>query len=83
MRKSIGYAQARNLMRQLDWKLAVNTGAGNPYMMLYHPKRSTRYTVRWDGGEKLLKECRLIEGAGSDSQKVYCYDWDGSNEKNI
>ena len=37
---AIGYVRARNLMRQLDWKMRVTIMVGSVTKIeLYHPKR--------------------------------------------
>lgn len=76
----IGYQKARNLMRQLDWKmLATVHGDSIDQIVLYHPKRETKYKVRIDSGVKLWNECREIKMLDHCTQ-LLCYDWDGSNE---
>ena len=54
----IGYEKARNLMRQLDWKMQVSTlGDSVEKIVLLHPAQDYEYTVRLDSGRKLLREC--------------------------
>lgn len=54
----IGYEKARNLMRQLDWKMRVCTmGDGVKKIELFHPEQKQEYTVRIESGRKLLREC--------------------------
>lgn len=51
---AIGYGRARNLMRQLDWKMRATVMMGSVNKIeLYHPKRPATYTVRLDSGRKL------------------------------
>lgn len=83
MDKVIGYQKARALMKELDWKLVCCVGVGKPFMYVYHPNQNHQYTVRWDSGEKLLKECRVCSSNQSRHRKVYCYDWEYSNDENI
>lgn len=55
---AIGYEKARNLMRQLDWKMQVSTlGDSVEKIVLFHPAQDYEYTVRLDSGRKLLREC--------------------------
>lgn len=83
----IGYQKARNLMRQLDWKMLATVHKEIGYVsveqvILYHPKQETRYKVRIDSGVKLWWECREIKMLDNCTQ-LLCYDWDGSNESLI
>lgn len=55
---AIGYEKARNLMRQLNWKMQVSTlGDSVEKIVLFHPAQDYEYTVRLDSGRKLLREC--------------------------
>lgn len=79
---AIGYEKARNLMRQLDWKMRVTMDGENLQRVeLYHPKRPTVYPVRKDSYKKLYPELRIIGRAKEDDRTaILCYDHDGSNE---
>lgn len=78
-RVAIGYGRARNLMRQLDWKMKVVTGEDNVERCeVYHPLRPNRYKVRADSAAKLLRECRVVKRDGNTA--ILCYNSDGSNE---
>ena len=80
---AIGYERARNLMRQLDWKMRATTNEqGVKSMELYHPLRPNKYKVRSDSGAKLLRECRVVKRIDSKTA-ILCYDSDGSNEAMI
>ncbi len=51
----IGYEKARNLMRQLDWKMRVTSRIVDydiqvESIELYHPLRESTYRVRKDSG---------------------------------
>ena len=62
---AIGYEKARNLMRQLDWKMRVTTICNSVEgIVLFHPRQEKEYTVRMDSGRKLMRECAL-------SQRLY------------
>ena len=54
----IGYDMARNLMRQLNWRMrvAINDNAIEE-MTLYHPEQDHEFTLRMDSGKRLLSEC--------------------------
>lgn len=83
--ETIGYTKARNLMRQLDWKMLVgmdHDGGGAVSFALYHPKQPHQYKIRKDCGKKLYAECRVI-GSKDYNTAILCYDWDGSDESNI
>lgn len=55
---AIGYGRARNLMRQLNWKMQVTTSEnGIEKIVLFHPMQDHEYTVRLDSGRKLMREC--------------------------
>lgn len=55
---AIGYEKARNLMRQLDWKMRVTTICNSvERIVLFHPRQEKEYTVRMDSGRKLMREC--------------------------
>ena len=59
---AIGYERARNLMRQLDWKMRVSTlGDSVEKIVLFHPCQRKEYTVRMDSGRKLMRECVLSQ----------------------
>ena len=48
----IGYEKARNLMRQLDWKMQVSTlGDSVEKIVLLHPAQDYEYTVRLETAE--------------------------------
>lgn len=80
---AIGFEQARNLMRQLDWKMRVTmNGESVDGIELYHPKQHRTYKVRMDSGRKLITECRVC-GRVNDRTAILCYDHDGSNERLI
>ena len=52
---AIGYLRAKKLMVQLDWKMRVTMEQDLltiTKIELYHPKRSTVYSVRRDSGKK-------------------------------
>lgn len=77
--------RARNLMKQLDWKLLLvvdNDTLEVEFAVLYHPLQANAYRLRRNSAKKLLSECRVI-GAVTDEITVLCYDHDGSNEKTI
>ena len=80
----IGYEKARNLMKQLDWKLRV-TMDGDEIVKaeVYHPNRSAVYTVRKDSYKKLYPECRVIGRGECDEVAILGYDHDGTNEELI
>lgn len=72
---AIGYQKARNLMRQLDWKMRVTMLCDSVERIeVYHPKGNPEgHVVRIDSGRKLMAECRLI--AQKDWRTViYGYD---------
>lgn len=76
---AIGYMRARNLMRQLDWKMKVVAGADKVESYeVYHPLRPNRYKVRSDSAAKLLRECRVVKRYGAAA--ILCYNSDGANE---
>lgn len=57
---AIGYEQARNLMRQLDWKMRVSTAGNNvDKIVLFHTSQRREHTVRLESGRKLMRECVL------------------------
>lgn len=59
---AIGYEKARNLMRQLDWKMRVSTlGDSVEKIVLFHHRQEKEYTVRMDSGRKLMRECVLSQ----------------------
>lgn len=59
---AIGYEKARNLMRQLDWKMRVTTICNSVEgIVLFHPLQEKEYTVRMDSGRKLMRECALSQ----------------------
>lgn len=59
---AIGYEKARNLMRQLDWKMQVRTSdSGIEKMVLFHLEQDKEYTVRMESGRKLIRECVLSQ----------------------
>lgn len=59
---AIGYEKARNLMRQLDWKMRVKTICNSvEEIVLFHPQQEKEYTVRMDSGRKLMRECVLSQ----------------------
>lgn len=59
---AIGYEKARNLMRQLDWKMRVKTICNSVEgIVLFHPRQEKEYTVRMDSGRKLMRECVLSQ----------------------
>ncbi len=83
MSMTIGYERARNLMRQLDWKMEVTMhGDEVEHLELYHPLRPTRYVLRRDTGRKLISECRVC-GSRDGQTAIMCFDHDGSNESLI
>lgn len=79
---AIGYDRAKNLMKQLDWKMRVTMdGEDLQHVELYHPKNPTTYPVRRDSYKKLYPECRVIGTAGEDYRTaILCYDHVGSDE---
>ena len=78
---TIGYEKARNLMKQLDWKMRVTMdGEDLQHVELYHPKQSTIYPVRKDSYKKLYPECRIIGPGENCRVAILCYDHSGSNE---
>lgn len=78
---AIGYEKAKNLMKQLDWKMRVTMeGEDLQRVELYHPKRPTVYPVRKDSYKKLYPECRVIGPGENDRVAILCYDHAGSNE---
>ena len=80
---AIGYGRARNLMRQLDWKMRATVMMGSVNKIeLYHPKRPATCTVRLDSGRKLMAECREIRRQ-DEFTTILCYDHDGSDESLI
>jgi hypothetical protein len=57
---AIGYEKARNLMRQLDWKMRVSTVGDNvDKIVLFHTSQRREHTVILDSGRKLMRECVL------------------------
>lgn len=59
---AIGYEKARNLMRQLDWKMRVSTlGDSVEKIVLFHPCQQQEHTVRIESGRKLIQECILSQ----------------------
>jgi hypothetical protein len=75
----IGYQKAKNLMVQLDWKMAVTVkGEDIISITLYYPKQPNKYTVRRDSGKKLMKECWVCGHLNMETA-VMCYDHEGSN----
>ena len=55
---AIGYEKARNMMRQLDWKMRVTTICDSvDKIVLFHPTQYREYTVRLDSGRRLMREC--------------------------
>lgn len=57
---TIGYEKARNLMRQLDWKMRVSTAGNNvDKIVLFHTSQRKEHTVILDSGRKLMRECIL------------------------
>ena len=87
-KKIVGYEYARNLMRQLDWKLRVTItasatrGLNVDHIEIYHPKQDHSYTVRRDSGKRLMQECYVC-GHVDDRTAIMCYDHDGSNPELI
>ena len=81
---AIGYLRARNLMKQLDWKLRVTMdGEELQRVEIYHPNHPTVYSVRRDSYKKIYPECRVI-GCGEFAEvAILGYDHDGTNEKLI
>ena len=80
---AIGYGRAKNLMKQLDWKMRATVMVGSVTKIeLYHPKRPSTYTVRLDSGRRLMAECRELRRL-DEMTTVLCYDHDGSNESLI
>ena len=50
---AIGYEKARNMMRQLDWKMRVTTICDSvDKIVLFHPTQYREYTVRLDSGRR-------------------------------
>lgn len=46
---AIGYERARNLMRQLNWRMRVKTICDSvEKIVLFHPCQGKEYTVRMD-----------------------------------
>lgn len=80
----IGYTKARNLMRQLDWKMRVTMeGELITRTEVYHPKANPAgYVVRKDSGVKIMAECRVI-GRVDDSTAILGFDWDGTDDNLI
>ena len=78
---AIGYERARNLMRQLDWKLRV-TMEGETLLAVeaYHPKQPAVYSVRKDSYRKLYPECRVICKGDTPNIAILGYDHDGTDE---
>ena len=75
----VGYQKAKNMMVQLDWKMAVYMeGEDIISITLYHPKQENRYVVRRESGKKLMKECWVC-GHLDMNTAVLCYDHEGSN----
>ncbi len=59
---AIGYERARNLMRQLNWRMRVKTICDSvEKIVLFHPCQGKEYTVRMDSGRKLMRECVLSQ----------------------
>ena len=79
---AIGYGRARNLMRQLDWKMRVTIMVGSVTKIELYPKRPATYTVRQDSGRKLMAECREIRRQ-DEFTTILCYDHAGSDESLI
>ena len=80
----IGYTKARNLMRQLDWKMRVTMIEDLIVRTeVYHPKANPAgYVVRKDSGVKLMAECRVV-GRVDDATAILGYDWAGTDDKLI
>lgn len=80
---AIGYGRAKNLMKQLDWKMRATVMVGSVTKIeLYHPELLGTYTVRLDSGRKLMAECREIHRP-DDLTVIMCYDHDDSNKSLI
>lgn len=81
---TIGYARAKALMVQLDWKMLItlDENLGIQKAQLYHPKQKEIYTVRKDSGKQLLVECRVC-GRKNDQTAILCYNHDGADENLI
>lgn len=81
---TIGYEKAKNLMKQLDWKLRVTMeGEELRSVEIYHPKQQNLYQVRKDSYKKLYAECRVIGQGENSSVAILGYDHDGTNEELI
>lgn len=79
--ETIGYEKAKNLMKQLDWKLRVTMeGEELRRVEIYHPKQQNVYQVRKDSYKKLYPECRVIGQGENSSVAILGYDHDGTNE---
>lgn len=77
----IGYEKAKNLMKQLDWKLRVTMdGEDLQGVECYHPKQPAVYSVRKDSYKKLYPECRIVGQGENCREAILCYDHAGSNE---
>lgn len=78
---AIGYEKAKNLMKQLDWKLRVTMeGEDLQRVEVYHPNRPIAYPVRKDSFKKLYPECRVIGHGEYAEIAILGYDHDGTNE---
>lgn len=59
---AIGFEKARNLMRQLDWKMRVTISADDiEAMTLFHLLQDHEFTLRMESGKRLLSECVIVE----------------------
>lgn len=57
---AIGYTEAKNLMRQLGWKMrAVVDESGVREMAVFHPLQDNEFKLREATGRNLLRECRV------------------------
>lgn len=84
---TLGYEKAKNLMKQLDWKMLVKTcltthGEDVEEATLYHPRQLHVHVVRRDAARRLLRECREC-GQAENGAAIFCYNHSGSNEKLI
>lgn len=78
----IGFERAKNLMKQLDWKMLVTMNRHTMEISkieVYHPLQPNTYAVRRDSGRKLMELCRVI-GPKTEDTAILCYDHEGSNE---
>lgn len=77
----IGYDEAKNLMKQLDWKMALTMVEGLiTEVEVYHPISKGRHKVRKDAAKKLCPELRVI-CSRDHFTAILGYDHDGTRDE--